>query len=348
MAWHLLPRLITPFRPCVMSQTRYFRSFAPLHPALAASLCVAALAAHGQPAAFPTKPVRIIVPVAPGGGIDLVARAIAPRLAEELGQGVVIENRGGNAMIIGTAAVAKAAPDGHTLGLNNTNLAAIPALRQSLPYDTLRDLAPISLLATQPSIVVVHPSLPVRTMGELIRLAKARPNELTYGSGGIGTSIHLAAALISVSAGIDMLHVPYKGAGPVLADLVGGHLQVAVPTLGSALPFVNNNRLRALGVTTAKRLPALPQVATVAESGLPGYEFTTWYGLTAPGGTPAPVLSALHAAVVRTVVDPGVSAGLVKQELHPVTSTPAEFGTFLKAEVDKWARVVRVGKIPVE
>lgn len=331
-----------------MFQTRLLRPFSLLHPALAASLCMAGLAAHGQPTAFPTKPVRIIVPVAPGGGIDLVARAVTPRLAEELGQGVIVENRAGNAMVTGTAAVAKAAPDGHTLGVNNTNLAAIAALRQSLPYDTLRDLAPISLLATQPSVVVVHPSLPVKTMGELVKLAKARPNQLTYGSGGIGTSIHLAAALISVSAGIEMLHVPYKGAGPVLADLVGGHLQLAVPTLGSALPFVNSNRLRALGVTTAKRLPALPQVATVAESGLPGYEFTTWYGLTAPGGTPATVLAALHAAVARTIADPAVTAGLLKQELQPVSTSPAEFASFLKAEVDKWARVVRVAKIPVE
>jgi tripartite-type tricarboxylate transporter receptor subunit TctC len=322
--------------------------------ALAAALSVtlsatlAPFAAQGQPASFPAKPVRIIVPVAPGGGIDLVARAIAPRLGEELGQPVIVENRAGNAMVTGTALVAKSAPDGYTLGLNNTNLVATPALRRSLPYDTLRDLAPVSLLATQPSIVVVHPSLPVRTMGDLLKLAKARPNELTYGSGGIGTSIHLAAALIAVNAGIEMLHVPYKGAGPVLADLVGGHLQVAVPTLGSALPFVNNNRLRALGVTTARRLPALPQVPTVAESGLPGYEFTTWYGLTAPGGTPAPVVAALNAAVVRTIADPAVASGLVRQELQPVTNTPAEFGTFLKAEVDKWARVVRVGRIPVE
>ncbi|MCE2949659.1 MAG: tripartite tricarboxylate transporter substrate binding protein [bacterium] len=314
---------------------------------LAAAWCITP-AAHGQPAAFPSKPVRIIVPVAPGGGIDLVARAIAPRLGEELGQPVVVENRAGNAMVTGTDAVAKSAADGYTLGLNNTNLAATPALRRSLPFDTLRDLVPVSLLATQPSIVVVHPSLPVRTMGELLRLAKARPNDLAYGSGGIGTSIHLAAALIAASAGIEMLHVPYKGAGPVLADLVGGHLQLAVPTLGSALPFVNNGRLRALGVTTAKRLPSLPQVPTVAESGLPGYEFTTWYGLTAPGGTPAPVVAALHAAVVRTIGDPAVAASLVKQELQPATSTPAEFAGFLKAEVDKWAKVARVAKIPVE
>ncbi len=315
---------------------------------LAATSLSVPFAAHGQSAAFPAKPVRIIVPVAPGGGIDLVARAVAPRLAEELGQAVIVENRAGNAMVTGTAAVAKAAPDGHTLGLNNTNLAATAALRKSLPYDTLRDLAPISLPATQPSIVVVHPSLPAKSMAELVKLAKARPNELTYGSGGIGTSIHLAAALIAVSAGIEMLHVPYKGAGPVLTDLVGGHLQVAVPTLGSALPFVTTGRLRALGVTTTQRLPALPQVPTVAESGLRGYEYTTWYGLTAPGGTPANVVAALHAAVVRTIADPGIGAALVKQELQPVTSTPAEFGTFLKTEVDKWARVVRLAKIPVE
>lgn len=290
----------------------------------------------------------MIVPVAPGGGVDLVARAVAPKLGELLGQPVVVENRAGDGMVTGTALVARAAPDGHTIGVNNTNLAATPALRRSVPYDTLRDLAAVSLLATQPSIVVVHPSLPVKSVGELVRLARARPGELTYGTGGIGTSLHLAAALIGTSAGIELLHVPYKGAGPVLADLVGGHLQVAVPTLGSALPFVANGRLRALGVTTAQRLQALPQVPTVAESGLRGYEYTTWYGLTAPGGTPAPVLAALHAAVLRTVAHPDVTAGLMKQELQPVTSTPAEFTTFLKAEVDKWAKVIRVAKIPVE
>ncbi len=290
----------------------------------------------------------MIVPVAPGGGVDLVARAVAPKLGELLGQPVVVENRAGDGMVTGTALVARAAPDGHTIGVNNTNLAATPALRRSVPYDTLRDLAAVSLLATQPSIVVVHPSLPVKSVGELVRLARARPGELTYGTGGIGTSLHLAAALIGTSAGIELLHVPYKGAGPVLADLVGGHLQVAVPTLGSALPFVANGRLRALGVTTAQRLQALPQVPTVAESGLRGYEYTTWYGLTAPGGTPAPVLAALHAAVLRTVAHPDVTTGLMKQELQPVTSTPTEFTTFLKAEVDKWAKVIRVAKIPVE
>ena len=196
--------------------------------------------------------------------------------------------------------------------------------------------------------MVVHPSLPVKTVSDLVRLAKARPGELTYGTGGIGTSLHLAAALIATSAGIEMLHVPYKGAGPVLADLVGGHLQVAVPTLGSALPFVANGRLRALGVTTAQRLQALPQVPTVAESGLRGYEYTTWYGLTAPGGTPATVISALHAAVLATIAHPEVNASLVKQELQPAASTPAEFSAFLKAELGKWAKVVQAARIPVE
>lgn len=323
------------------------RSLPYMRAALAASALIP-FGVQGQPSAFPSKPVRIIVPVAPGGGIDLIARAIAPKLGETLGQSVLVDNRGGNAMVIGTALVAKATPDGHTLGLNNTNLAANASLRRTLPYDTLRDLAPISLLATQPSILVVHPSLPVRTVADLIRLAKARPGELTYGTGGSGTSLYLAAALIGASAGIEMLHVQYKGAGPVLTDLVGGHLQVAVPTLGPALPFVTADRLRALGVTTSQRLPALPKVPTIGESGLPGYEFTTWYGMTAPAGTPTSVVTTLHAALVRTVADPGVGGGLMKQGLQPVTNTPTEFAAYLKAEVDKWAKVVRLAKIPVE
>jgi tripartite-type tricarboxylate transporter receptor subunit TctC len=323
------------------------RSIATLLSTTAASLC-APFVAQAQEAPFPTRPVRIIVPVAPGGGIDLIARVMAPKLGEALAQSVVVENRSGGAMVIGTAYAAKAAADGHTLVLNNSSLAANATLQRKLPYDTLRDLAPISLLAKQPSIVVVHPSMPVKTVGDLLRLARQRPGQISYGTGGSGTSLHLAAALLEISGKVDFLNVVYKGAGPVLTDLVGGHIQMAVVTIGPALPFVKSNRLRALAVTDSQRVPTLPDLPTVAESGLSGYEFVTWYGLSASGGTPSRVVDQLNRAVVKAVGDSEVRNSLSNQGLRTVTSTPAEFAAYIKAEVDKWARVIKLGNIQPE
>ena len=323
------------------------RSIAALLSAAAASLGAPSIA-QAQESPFPTRPVRIIVPVAPGGGIDLIARVMAPKFGEALGQSVIVENRSGGAMVIGTAYAAKAVADGHTLVLNNSSLAANATLQRKLPYDTLRDLAPISLLAKQPSIVVVHPSMPVKTVGDLLRLARQRPGQISYGTGGSGTSLHLAAALLEISGKVEFLNVVYKGAGPVLTDLVGGHIQMAVVTIGPALPFVKSNRLRALAVTDSQRVPTLPDLPTVAESGLSGYEFVTWYGLSASGGTPSRVVDQLNRAVLKAVGDGEVRNSLSNQGLRAVTSTPAEFAAYIKAEVDKWARVIKLGNIQPE
>jgi tripartite-type tricarboxylate transporter receptor subunit TctC len=320
--------------------------------ALAASLalfCAFPLIADAQhDAPYPSRPLRIVVPVAPGGGIDIIARVIAPRLNEALGQSVIVENRSGGAMVIGTTYAAKAPPDGHTLIANNSSLAFNATLYSKLPYDTLKDLAPVSLLVKQPSIVVVHPSLPVQSIAQLVALARSRPGQLAYGSGGSGTSIHLAAALLAISAKLDLLHVPYKGAAPVLVDLVGGQIQMAIPTLAPTLPFVTSKRLKALAVTGSTRAAAVPQLPTVAEAGLPGYEFVTWYALSAPGGTPARIVERLNTALAKILGTPEVRRTLTAQGFEPTPSTAEEYGAYLKAEVAKWARVIRVAKIEVE
>ena len=288
------------------------------------------------------------MPVAPGGGIDIIARVIAPRLNEALGHSVIVENRSGGAMVIGTTYAAKAPPDGHTLIANNSSLAFNATLYSKLPYDTLKDLAPVSLLAKQPSIVVVHPSLPVQSIAQLVALARSRPGQLAYGSGGSGTSIHLAAALLAISAKLDLLHVPYKGAAPVLIDLVGGQIQMAIPTLAPTLPFVTSKRLKALAVTGSTRAAAVPQLPTVAEAGIAGYEFVTWYALAAPGGTPARIVERLNTALAKILGTPEVRRTLTAQGFEPTPSTAEAYGAYLKAEVAKWESVIRLAKIEVE
>ncbi len=314
--------------------------------ALAAGTLAPALATAQ---AWPAKPVRMVVPFPPAGGTDVIARVIGPRLGEALGQQVLIDNRAGANGNVGTELVARAAPDGYTVLLNGGGTLAVnPSLYSRLPYDSVRDFAPVSMVALQPSVLVVHPSVPARSVSELIALARSRPGQLNYASSGSGSLAHLCAEVFKRMAKIDMLHVPYKGAGPSLADLLAGQVHLIFASSPSVMPHVRNARLRALGVTTAKRVRATPEVPTIAEAGLPGFELTGWYGLLAPAGTPSPVVNRLNVDLVKTLNVADVQEKLVDQGLEVATSTPREFADFLKAEIAKYARVVRDAGVKVD
>jgi tripartite-type tricarboxylate transporter receptor subunit TctC len=297
---------------------------------------------------YPSKAIRLTVPYAPGGATDIVARYIGQRLNEALGQSVLIDNRGGASGTIGTDLVAKAAPDGHSLLVTNVGLAFNATLFQKLPYDTQRELAPVSLLASQPNILLAHPSLPVKTVKDLLALAKARPGAINYSSGGNGSGTHLAAELLKLKTRIDIVHIPYKGAGPALTDLVGGHVQIMVSTLSPALPHVQAGKLRPLAVTSITRSPALPEVPTLAAAGVPGYEFNTWHGLFAPSATPRPVIDRLNGELKKILSSPVVREKYAALGVEVAFNSPEAFAALLKSEIDKWGEVVRVAKIQID
>jgi tripartite-type tricarboxylate transporter receptor subunit TctC len=290
---------------------------------------------------YPSRPIRLIVPFPPGGGNDIVGRLVAAKLGEGLGQQVVVDNRGGAGGTIGSDIAAKAPPDGYTLLVNNISLAVNQTLVPKLSYDTLRDLAPISLIGRQPNVLVVHPSLQAKSVRELLDYARAKPGELSYGSGGVGTASHLATEMLKLMTRTDMVHVPYKGLGPALTDLVGGRLQLIISTLASALPQIKSGKLRPLAVTTAQRSAFYPEVPTMSEAGVNGYEFSTWYGLLAPSRTPRPVVDRLNAETRKALESTIVKDQFASQGLEPVSSTPQDFGRYLRTEVDKWAKVVK-------
>lgn len=302
------------------------------------------LAAQG----YPSRPIRFIVPFPPGGGNDIVGRIVAQKLGESLGVSVVVDNRGGAGGIIGTDITSKAPPDGYTMLVNNISLAVNATLVPKLPYDTLKDLAPVTLLGRQPNVVVVHPGVPAGSVKELLALARAKPGQVTYGSGGIGTASHLATELLKLMTQTDMIHVPYKGLGPALTDLMGGRVQVIISTLASALPQLKAGKMKPLAVTTAGRSSFLPELPTMSEAGVKGYEFSTWYGLLVPGATPKTVVERLNAATVKMLQSPAVKDQFVAQGLEATTGTPAEFGAYLKSEVAKWGKVVKAASIKVE
>ena len=308
----------------------------------AAALC-GALAAFAVSAAesYPSRPVRFIVPFPPGGGNDIVGRIVAQKLAEGLGQQVVVDNRGGAGGTIGTDITAKAAPDGYTMLVNNISLAVNHTLFRKLPYDTLRDLAPVSLVGRQPNIVVVHPGLAAKSMRELIELARAKPGQLNYGSGGNGTASHLATEMLKLMTRTDLVHVPYKGLGPALTDLIGGRLELIISTLASALPQMKTGKLRPLAVTTARRSSFFPEVPTMQEAGVNGYEFSTWYGLLVPAGTPQAIVDRLNQEARKAVASPALKEQFISQGLEPAASGSQEFGAYLKSEVAKWGRVIK-------
>ena len=290
---------------------------------------------------YPARPVRLIVPSSPGGGTDISARIIAPKLSEYLGQQVVVENRPGAGTMIGGEAAARSAPDGYTLLMGISTLAINPAIYRKVPYDALKDFAPISQAVALPNVLVAHPSLPVKTVRELVAFSKARPGQINFASAGLGTSPHLSMELFLSMTGLKMVHVPYKGSGPGVTDLVAGHVPLMMPNMLSALPHIKSGRLRALGVTSAKRASRASDIPTLAEAGVPGYEAVQWYGVLAPAGTPRAIITRLHAEVVRVLRQPDIKERFLSDGAEPVGSSPEEFAAFIRAETAKWAQVIK-------
>ena len=313
------------------------------------TLLIALLAAPSMAAAqaYPSKPIRLVVPYPPGGGADNVARVFSQKLAEALGQQIVIDNRGGAAGIIGAEIVAKSPPDGYTLLDDSSSRAVNPALHK-LPFDTIKDFAPIGMIVINPNILVVHPSLPVATVRDLIRLARERPGQIIFASSGIGSAPHMAAELFKYLAKVNMLHVPYKGGGPALADLIGGHVQLLFPNIASGLPHVKSGKLKGIAVTSKKRSRAAPHLPTVDESGLPGFEIQEWNALFAPAGTPQPIIARLNAELQKVLALPEVRNRLFEMGAEAAPGTPGELDAYVKSELEKWAKVVRDVGIKVE
>ncbi|HSC95310.1 MAG TPA: tripartite tricarboxylate transporter substrate binding protein [Burkholderiales bacterium] len=295
---------------------------------------------------YPAKPIRLIVPFAPGGPADIQARLIGPKLTEAWGQPVVVENRPGGNTIIATELTARADPDGHVVQIISAGFAINVSLYAKLPYDSVRDFAPVTQLTSGPAIVVVHPSLPARSVKELVQLARSRPGQLTYGSAGLPSQ--LAVELFKVMTGTDMVHVPYKGAAPAMVDLIAGHVQVSFPTISGGLPHARAGRLRALATTGAKRSLATPDLPTMIEAGVPGYVAVNWFGTVVPAKTPAAVVSRLSQEIARALRLPEVGERLLSQGMEPMSNAPEEFAAYIKSEMTKWAKVVKASGAKAE
>ncbi len=290
---------------------------------------------------YPAKPIRIVVPLAAGGPGDVLVRAMGQKLSEQVSQPVVIDNRPGANTNVGTEFVAKSPADGYTLLATASPFTVNPALYPKMPYDPIKDFAPITLIGITPLILAVHPSLPVKSVRELIALAKAKPGELHYGSAGNGSALHLAGEMLNTSAGIKLVHVPYKGVTNAFSDLLGGQISIMFPGAPIALPQVKAGKLRALGTTGEKRMAAAPELPPIHEAGLPGYSVPVWYGVLAPANTPAAAITRLHTEIVRIIQLPDIKERWAVLGAEPATNTPAEYAVFLKADVLKWAKVVR-------
>ena len=302
-------------------------------------LQAAATAADAQ--SYPSRPIRLIVPFTAGGGTDIAARLVGQRLSERLATGVVIDNRTGAGGTVGTDIVAKAAPDGYTLALVSSSHSINPSLYRKLPYDTIRDFAPVTLVVLAPGMLVINPGVAARTVKEFIELARARPGQLVYGSAGNGTPTHLAMELLKSSAGIDVLHIPYKGAGSLVPDLIGGQIAAAIPSAASVLALVQAGKLRGLAVTSGARSAAAPAIPTMSEAGLPGYEASSWYGMVAPAGTPRAVIDRLNRETVEILRLDDVRERLIAQALDPAGGPAGEFAARIRDEIAKWGRVVK-------
>ena len=313
---------------------------------LLAACCMAACAS-AQP--YPTKPVRLIVPYPPGGGNDTLARLFGAKLTEAWGQQIVVDNRGGAGTTIGTSLAARAVADGYTILLSSIATHAIsPNLYSKPGYDPIRDFAPITLLATAPTVLCVNPTVPVNSVRELIALAKAKPGDFRYASGGNGTPPHINAEVFKSVAGIDLLHVAYKGGGPALVDLMAGRVQAMLDTAASAMPHVRSGKLRALAISAPRRSPELPDLPTFAEAGLPQYDTNAWYSMHAPAGTPADIVRRLNRELVAILKDPDILARFKQLSTEPVGNSPEEFGAFVKAELEKYARVIKAAGIRLD
>jgi tripartite-type tricarboxylate transporter receptor subunit TctC len=297
---------------------------------------------------YPVKPVRVIVPFAPGGNTDIIARIVAPKMGELLGQQIIIDNRGGAGSVIGTELAAKAPPDGYTLLMVSAAHVINPAMVRKLPYDSVKDFAPISVIADVPTAFVIHPSLPVKNVKEFIALAKARPGHLNYSTAGRGTVGHLAAELLSSMAKIKMVHVPYKGSGPSIIDLIAGHVQLQLSSLPAVIQHAKTGKLRMIAQTGKTRSPAAPDVPTMEESGLPGFVVSSGFGLLAPAGAQRPIIDRVHGALIKSLADANVKKNLSEQGADPVGNTPDEYDAFNKSEIQKWLKVTRDAGIQPE
>jgi tripartite-type tricarboxylate transporter receptor subunit TctC len=310
-------------------------------------LCAMAGAVHAADT-YPSRPIRMIVAYPPGGGTDQVGRVMAEQLTVTLGQNVVVDNRGGATGNIGTELAARAVPDGYTLLMGNVAPNAVNvSLFKKLGFDPVKDFAPVSLVAITPNILVAHPSIPVKTIKELIAYAKAKPGTLNFPSAGVGSSSHLAGELLKSLAGISMVHVPFKGGGPALIAVIAGEVQVMFATMPAAMPHVKSGKVKPVAVTTAKRSQAMPELPTIAESGVKGYDASTWYGLLAPARTPQAIVTRLHGDTVKILAGP-TRQRLEAQGFEPDGGTPAEFAAYIKSEIIKWAKVIKDAGIPAE
>jgi tripartite-type tricarboxylate transporter receptor subunit TctC len=313
-------------------------------PALAASLVAAAALAQ-----YPEKPIRLIVPFAAGGGNDNIARLVGKHLSDSLGRQLVIDNRPGAGGVLGAELAAKAAPDGYTLFLGGVGSHAVnPNLNANLPYDPIRDFAPVALLASAPLILVVHPSVPAASFKAFVALARSKPRQLNYASNGNGSSSHLAAVMFDSMTGVDMVHVPYKGLSPALTDLLSGRVQLMFSSVVAILPHIRAERLRGLAVTGTRRLPSMPDLPTIAESGLPGYEASSWYGVLAPAGTPREIVVKLNAEFVKALAQPEVRTSLLAEGAEPIGGTPEQFAAYIISEKERMGKLIREAKIRLE
>ena len=311
------------------------------------ALCIALLSITAAAQNFPTRPMRVLVPLAAGGGMDSVSRSVAASFADTFGQSVVVDNRPGAGSLVALGTLADAAPDGHTVMMISATTVIYPLLYKS-PLDPVRDFAPVSQVTAQGYVLVVHPSLPVKSAPELVQHAKANPDKLTYASSGIGSPIHMTTELFQIATGTRMVHVPYKGMGAAYADLVGGRISLSFATIISAQQHIKAGRLRVLGVSTAKRAPAMPETPTMAEAGIPGVVVVNWYGLIAPKAVPKPVIARIAAEAAKAVKAPAMEKHLIADGSEGVGSSPAEFTAHIKAESEQWKRVIKQGGIKAQ
>ena len=313
--------------------------------ALLLAIVAAAAAGNAMAQNYPSRPIRLVVASSPGGASDILARMLAQKLSEDVHQQVVVDNRGGASGVIGTDIVAKSAPDGYTLLIIQPSLTINPSMIRKLPYDATRDFAPISQVVDAAQLLTLNPAVPAKSVKELIALAKGKPGHLTFGSPGVGTSPHITAEFFKLKAGVDMQQIVFKGSGPAFISLISGEISAAFSTALSALPHVKSGRIRALGVTTSKRIQILPDTPTIAESGLPGFNTSQWFGFLAPAGTPRAIVDRLHQALVRGANSPDVKSKLAAQGVEVVAGTPEEFAALIKAEIKQWAEVIKAAGI---
>jgi tripartite-type tricarboxylate transporter receptor subunit TctC len=313
----------------------------------AASLAAIGVCPLATANTYPAKPVSVVVAYPPGGQNDVAARVVSQSLATFLNQPVIVENRAGAGGIIGAQQVARSAPDGYTFLLAAINHSILTTLKPNMPYDLERDFVPVGMVAAFPIILVTNPSAPFNTVQELIAYAKANPNKLTYGSSGPGGGTHLAAELFCSMAGVKMMHVPYKGSAPAMTDLLGGHVQLMFADSPTAMPHIKKGKLRALGISSRQRSALMPELPTIAEAGVPGYESNSWVGLVAPAGTPGAIVSKVNAELVKSLNEPAVKTKLLEVGGEPMPGKPDQFGKFIRAETAKWAKIIKEANIPM-